>query len=80
MILRAENDSLKSEFYRLQAELSKLVCPNCGGPPVPGGVSFDELRIENARLGEEVISSKFLLFLYVYCVVVRVRLHFTLNT
>ncbi|KAK5847354.1 homeobox-leucine zipper protein HDG5-like isoform X2 [Gossypium arboreum] len=54
VILRAENDSLKSEFYRLQAELSKLVCPNCGGPPVPGGVSFDELRIENARLGEEL--------------------------
>ncbi|GMI63884.1 homeobox-7, HOMEODOMAIN GLABROUS 5 [Hibiscus trionum] len=55
-ILRAENESLKNEFYRLQAELSKLVCPNCGGPPVPvpGGVSFEELRIENARLAEEL--------------------------
>ncbi|KAK8690978.1 hypothetical protein V6N13_074499 [Hibiscus sabdariffa] len=55
VILRAENESLKSEFYRLQAELSKLVCPNCGGPPLPGGVSFEELRLENARLAEEVI-------------------------
>ncbi|XP_022717453.1 homeobox-leucine zipper protein HDG5-like isoform X2 [Durio zibethinus] len=54
VILRAENESLKNEFYRLQAELSKLVCPNCGGPAVPGGVSFEELRMENARLREEV--------------------------
>ncbi|KAG8495819.1 hypothetical protein CXB51_009371 [Gossypium anomalum] len=77
VILRAENESLKSEFYRLQAELSKLVCPNCGGPPVPGGVSFDELRIENARLGEEVISSTFLLF-SILCTV-RVGLHFALT-
>ncbi|KAE8731930.1 homeobox-leucine zipper protein HDG5-like isoform X2 [Hibiscus syriacus] len=41
-ILRAENESLKNDFYLLQAELSKLVCPNCNGPPVPGGVSFAE--------------------------------------
>ncbi|KAE8690243.1 Homeobox-leucine zipper protein HDG5 [Hibiscus syriacus] len=54
VILRAENEFLKNEFYRLQAELSKLVCPKCGGPPVPGGVSFEELRIENARLAEEL--------------------------
>ncbi|XVE65330.1 hypothetical protein DITRI_Ditri07aG0172500 [Diplodiscus trichospermus] len=54
VILRAENESLKNEFFRLQAELSKLVCPNCGGPAVPGGISFEELRIENARLREEL--------------------------
>ncbi|XWS38786.1 hypothetical protein CRYUN_Cryun19dG0160300 [Craigia yunnanensis] len=54
VILRAENDSLKNEFYRLQAELSKLFCPNCGGPAVPGGISFEEIRIENARLREEL--------------------------
>lgn len=54
MVLRAENESLKNEFYRLQAELSKLVCPNCGGPPVPGGISYEEIRIENERLREEV--------------------------
>ncbi|KAK8490690.1 hypothetical protein V6N11_031053 [Hibiscus sabdariffa] len=57
-ILRAENDSLKNEFFRLQAELSKLVCPNCGGPPVPGSVSFEQLRIENARLAEELERNK----------------------
>ncbi|XP_039014926.1 homeobox-leucine zipper protein HDG5-like isoform X2 [Hibiscus syriacus] len=54
VILRAENESLKNEFYRLQAELCKLVCPNCGDAPVPGCVSFDELRMENARLAEEL--------------------------
>ncbi|XVF13671.1 hypothetical protein REPUB_Repub08aG0228100 [Reevesia pubescens] len=54
LILRAENESLKHEFYRLQAELSKLVCTNCGGPAVPGGISFEELRIENAQLREEL--------------------------
>ncbi|XWS49522.1 hypothetical protein CRYUN_Cryun12cG0010200 [Craigia yunnanensis] len=54
VILRAENESLKNEFYRLQAELSKLVCPNCGGPAVPGGSSFEELRFENARIREEL--------------------------
>lgn len=63
MILRAENESLKNEFYRLQAELSKLVCPNCGGPAVPGGISFEELRIENAQLREEVSS---LDYIYIY--------------
>ncbi|KAE8726841.1 Homeobox-leucine zipper protein HDG5 isoform 2 [Hibiscus syriacus] len=47
-ILRAENESLQNEFYCLQAELSKLICPNCDGPPVPGG------RIMNARLAEEL--------------------------
>ncbi|KAE8729647.1 putative transcription factor [Hibiscus syriacus] len=52
----SENESLKNEFYLLQAKLSKLVCSNCDGPPVPGGVSFEELRIENARLEEEPMA------------------------
>ncbi|XP_022738572.1 homeobox-leucine zipper protein HDG5-like [Durio zibethinus] len=54
VILRAENESLKNEFYQLQGELIKLACPNCGGPAVTGGVSFEELRTENARLREEL--------------------------
>lgn len=56
MILRAENDSLKNENYRLQAALRNIVCPNCGGPAMLGEMGFDEqqLRIENARLKEEV--------------------------
>ncbi|KAE8713761.1 Homeobox-leucine zipper protein HDG5 [Hibiscus syriacus] len=65
VILRAENESLKNEFYRLQVELIKFFCPNCGGPTVPGGVSFEELRVENARLAEELervcaISSQYM--------------------
>lgn len=55
-ILRVENESLKSENFRLQAALRNVACPNCGGPAVLGEVSFDEqhLRIENARLKDEV--------------------------
>jgi predicted nucleic acid-binding Zn ribbon protein len=55
-ILRVENESLKSENFRLQAALRNVACPNCGGPAVLGEISFDEqhLRIDNARLKEEV--------------------------
>lgn len=53
-MLRAENESLKNENYRLQAELRNIVCPNCGGPAVLGGIAFEEIRLENARLREEV--------------------------
>lgn len=57
MILRAENDNLKNENYRLQAALRSVMCPNCGGPAMLGEIAFDEqqLRIENARLKEEVV-------------------------
>ncbi|KAI3420573.1 uncharacterized protein J3R85_012655, partial [Psidium guajava] len=56
VILRAENDNLKNENYRLQAALRNIVCPNCGGPGMLGEMGFDEqqLRIENARLKEEL--------------------------
>ncbi|XP_020577606.1 homeobox-leucine zipper protein ROC3 isoform X2 [Phalaenopsis equestris] len=56
VILRAENDSLKNENYRLQAAIRNVICPNCGGPAMLGEMSFDEhhLRIENARLKEEL--------------------------
>lgn len=55
-ILRVENESLKGENFRLQSALRNIACPNCGGPAVLGEISFDEqhLRIENARLKEEV--------------------------
>lgn len=53
-MLRAENESLKSENYRLQADLRSVICPNCGGPAMLGGISFEDIRIENARLREEV--------------------------
>ncbi|XP_072963292.1 homeobox-leucine zipper protein ROC3 [Typha angustifolia] len=56
VILRAENDNLKNENFRLQAAIRNVVCPNCGGPAILGEMSFEEqhLRIENARLKEEL--------------------------
>ncbi|PHT93058.1 Homeobox-leucine zipper protein ROC3 [Capsicum annuum] len=55
VILRAENDNLKNENYRLQAALRSVMCPTCGGPAMLGEMGFDEqqLRLENARLKEE---------------------------
>nr|GMD97340.1 homeobox-leucine zipper protein ROC3 [Ipomoea batatas] len=55
VVLRAENDSLKTENYRLQAALRNIICTNCGGPGILADLSFDEqqLRMENARLKEE---------------------------
>ncbi|XP_044465562.1 homeobox-leucine zipper protein HDG5-like isoform X2 [Mangifera indica] len=54
VILRAENETLKNENYRLQTELRNVICPNCGGPAMLGGISFEDLRLENARLREEL--------------------------
>jgi hypothetical protein len=57
VILKAENESLRNENYRLQTALRNVVCPNCGGPCVIGGeMGLDEqqVRLENARLREEV--------------------------
>ncbi|KAF8412784.1 hypothetical protein HHK36_000754 [Tetracentron sinense] len=56
VILRAENENLKSENYRLQTAFRNIICPNCGGPAILGEMSFDEqhLRLENARLKDEM--------------------------
>ncbi|XP_057763099.1 homeobox-leucine zipper protein HDG5 isoform X1 [Arachis stenosperma] len=57
VILRAENETLKNENYRLQASLRSVICPNCGGPGIMGadlGLDEQQLRIENARLREEL--------------------------
>ncbi|KAL7166806.1 hypothetical protein ACSBR2_037474 [Camellia fascicularis] len=55
VILRAENENLKNENYRLQAALRCIICPNCGGPAMLGEMGYDEqqLRLDNARLKEE---------------------------
>lgn len=44
---------------RYREALSNATCPNCGGPTAIGEMSFDEhhLRLENARLREEVPKS-----------------------
>ncbi|KAH0436330.1 hypothetical protein IEQ34_026434 [Dendrobium chrysotoxum] len=54
--LRAENERLRSENLRYKEALSNASCPTCGGPATLGEMSFDEhhLRIENARLREEI--------------------------
>jgi hypothetical protein len=57
VILRAENENLKNENYQLQAALRNIMCPNCGGPCIMGpdmGLDDHQLRLENARLREEV--------------------------
>ncbi|KAL5680958.1 hypothetical protein ACJX0J_007343, partial [Zea mays] len=56
VLLRAENESLKSDNYRLQAAIRNVVCPNCGHAAVLGEMSYEEqqLRIENARLKDEL--------------------------
>ena len=60
-MLRAENESLRNENCRLQAALQNVICPNCGGPAMIGDIGLDEqqLRLENARLREEVNSCLF---------------------
>ncbi|KAF2304989.1 hypothetical protein GH714_000929 [Hevea brasiliensis] len=66
-ILKAENEKLRAENSRYKEALSNASCPNCGGPAALGEMSFDEqhLRIENARLREEIdrisgIAAKYL--------------------
>ncbi|KAH7569529.1 hypothetical protein JRO89_XS06G0179300 [Xanthoceras sorbifolium] len=55
-ILKAENEKLRAENNRYKEALGNATCPNCGGPAALGEMSFDEqhLRIENARLREEI--------------------------
>lgn len=57
VILRAENESLKTDNFRLQAALRNVVCPTCGHPgAVLADVPYEEqtLRVENARLKDEL--------------------------
>ncbi|XP_006662631.3 homeobox-leucine zipper protein ROC3 isoform X1 [Oryza brachyantha] len=56
VILRAENENLKSDNFRLQAAIRNVVCPNCGHAAVLGEMTYEEqqLRIENARLKDEL--------------------------
>lgn len=43
---------------RYKEAISNASCPSCGGPTALGEMSFDEhhLRVENARLREEVVE------------------------
>uniref|UniRef100_A0A5B7CAW4 Homeobox-leucine zipper protein HDG2 n=1 Tax=Davidia involucrata TaxID=16924 RepID=A0A5B7CAW4_DAVIN len=53
--LRAENERLRAENMRYREAFSNVSCPNCGGLAALGDMPFDDhLRLENARLREEV--------------------------
>nr|POE69422.1 homeobox-leucine zipper protein anthocyaninless 2 [Quercus suber] len=67
VILRQENDKLRAENTLMRDAMANPVCSNCGGPAIPGQISFEEhqLRIENARLKDELnricaLANKFL--------------------
>ncbi|KAK8524350.1 hypothetical protein V6N12_029216 [Hibiscus sabdariffa] len=55
-LLKAENERLRAENNRYKETLGHATCHNCGGQAALGEMSFDEqhLRIENARLREEI--------------------------
>ncbi|GMJ13561.1 ANTHOCYANINLESS 2, ARABIDOPSIS THALIANA HOMEODOMAIN PROTEIN [Hibiscus trionum] len=58
-ILKQENDQLRAENVFLKQALGSHMCNNCGGPVMPGEMSFElhQLRIENARLKDEVSNT-----------------------
>ncbi|KAI5347013.1 PREDICTED: homeobox-leucine zipper [Prunus dulcis] len=67
IILRQENDKLRAENGVMKDSMANPVCNSCGGPAIPGQISFEEhhLRIENARLKDELnricaLANKFL--------------------
>ena len=67
IILRQENDKLRAENTLMRDAMANPVCNNCGGPAIPGQISFEEhqLRIENGRLKDELnricaLANKFL--------------------
>lgn len=67
IILKQEYDKLKNDNDALRAAMANPACNSCGGPAIPGQISFEEhqLRIENARLKDELnrictLANKFL--------------------
>lgn len=67
IILRQENDKLRAENNVMKDAMANPICNQCGGPAIPGQISFEEhqIRIENARLKDELnricsLANKFL--------------------
>ncbi|TYH58077.1 hypothetical protein ES332_D08G130700v1 [Gossypium tomentosum] len=67
VILRQETDKLRAENDLLKQAMTTPICNSCGGPAVPGEISYEQhqLRIENARLKDELtricaLTNKFL--------------------
>ncbi|KAE9621024.1 putative transcription factor & lipid binding HD-SAD family [Lupinus albus] len=56
MMLRQENEKLLAENSLMKEAMANPVCQTCGGPALPGQISFDEhqVGIENGRLKDEL--------------------------
>ncbi|KAL3509758.1 hypothetical protein ACH5RR_029159 [Cinchona calisaya] len=54
--LKAENEKLRAENIKYKESITKAYCPTCEGAHAIGDISLDkhQLRVENARLREEV--------------------------
>lgn len=66
-MLRQENEKLRAENSVMKEAMANPMCNSCGGPAIPGQVSFEEhqVRIENARLKDElnricILANKFI--------------------
>ncbi|KAI4970392.1 hypothetical protein ZWY2020_001306 [Hordeum vulgare] len=53
-ILRAENNRIRCENIALRDALQNAVCPSCGPPVAEDYYDEQQLRVENARLKEEL--------------------------
>ncbi|RWW80376.1 hypothetical protein BHE74_00011283 [Ensete ventricosum] len=53
------NDKIRCENIAMREAMKNVICPSCGAPPASDDSYFDEqkLRMENARLKEEVTST-----------------------
>ncbi|XP_057425278.1 homeobox-leucine zipper protein HDG1 isoform X2 [Lotus japonicus] len=67
LMLRQENEKLRAENTMMKEAMNNPICNSCGGPAMPGQISFEEhqIRIENARLKDELnrictLTNKFL--------------------
>ncbi|GFP79534.1 homeobox-leucine zipper protein roc7 [Phtheirospermum japonicum] len=81
--LRAEKEKLRAENMRLTEALSNATCPACGCMASIGDVTLDDrhLRMENARLRDEVMHYSHKLFLiFVYIQIYITFIFFFLST
>lgn len=60
--LRSENDKIRCENIAMREALRNAICPTCGSTQEAEDSYFDEqkLRMENARLKEEVMACAFI--------------------
>lgn len=63
--LRTLNNRLRADNQRYREGILQALCPKCGGQTAIGDMSFEEhhLRIQNARLKEEVLDVNLITYL-----------------